>query len=103
VATVPKELMDCLLSESERLAITEEDACYNFMEVSKATAEAQLEKCKAYITEQVQAQMLSTLEDMKSMELIKNHNHKKGATKLVSCARCSFNSLLERAKQEINK
>jgi len=49
-----KELMDCLLSESERLAITEEDECYNFMEVSKFTAKAQLQspKLKAYISEQ---------------------------------------------------
>ena len=28
--------------------------------------------------------------DLREMELIKNHNHKKGEVKVIACARCTF-------------
>ncbi len=33
------------------------------------------------------------IKELEELDLIKNHNHKKGEVKLVSCARCTYEAL----------
>lgn len=89
---------ELLLTDEELIKISD---CYVGLPMAAqiATSKAQL----ALDLQHEQATVEEIFNDLEDMELLKNHNHRKGINKLIACPRCSYNEFKSKYQKQEGK